>query len=241
VPAAWALYVWDVEIPPSEYGHQDQNDANIKYGSTACVPTSVVNSFAYLETQYGVTDLFDGNMTTTINKLGQRMNLDANGVSRADFALGVKSWLGDHGDGEVFMTGKDPAGAGGLTTGIPDWWYIYDLLDKGYDVEAGFVWTNGNGGHCVAVTGLLFDDTNDNGILDAGEYADLGFMDPWNGVELTGTLAVDANGYLRLTYSGGGAGNGGTGIITTVVAEIPEPLTLFTLAMGGWALLRKKK
>jgi len=237
---AWASISYDIDKPLDKYGWIDQNAwYSDDYGNTvyyinnhgvACGPTATVNSFLYLQNQYGLDLNVDQlNPYTAINELGGYMNIGSGGVTDPNFISGKKKYLEEHGNGRISMKYQSVA-VGGK---IPDWKFIFDELEACEDVEVGFVWTGG-GGHWVTATSFHFTDYDEDQIIDPNELAQLDFIDPWGGVHILGNLTMGVDGYLYLSYAGGGAGNGATGKIDIVVAEspIPEPATI-----AIWSLL----
>ena len=238
---ARATITYDIQKDLDEYGYLNQLDPGISNGTAACGPTATINSFIYMENHYGLTGLVSANPTDDVNKLAGYMNLNPlNGVTDPNFVIGKQQWIDEYNatnGGSLYMVGQDDNGAGGLTLKIPEWQFIYNELKACEDVEVGFGWTVGGGGHWVTATSFHFVDLNENGIINLNETATLDFIDPWGGTNLVGTLAMADAGYLKLTYSGGAAGAGGSGIIDIVVGEsIPEPGSLTLLALGASAL-----
>jgi hypothetical protein len=234
-----------------QYGHIDQNsDAGNVNANEACGPTSVTNSFTYLQNRFGITGLVAANPYDTIHELETDMDFDHNGVFDNKFVSGKEQYLHDHG---LYFGANDPRNRvsvewqadnvtpdnqfrqGGAQT-TPTAQFLYDQLSKGQDVEVGFSWFNrrtqmysGAGGHWVTATSINFDTVSQTGSVD--------FFDPWDGVHIDGNLRMLADGHLVIDYSGGGAGNGGvdgndpdnpglaaSGMVDIVVAESPVPL-----------------
>ena len=227
-----------------DYGNIDQNSPGIDNGNVACGPTSVVNSFIYLENRYGLDGLIphtDGNTPEedaidTVNKLEQEMQLDPNdGVTDPNFINGKIDYINEVGLGDEVSVESQSKAVDGTT---PTAEFLYEQLAKGQDVEVGISWNSPDGGgHWVTATGMDFDTETGTGTLD--------FIDPWGGEELHGSLSLDEDGNLVLSYSGGAAGGGGpsidggeqdpdnqgdasSGTIDIIVAESPKdtPITL---------------
>ncbi len=162
------------------YGMNDQNFEGNNFGDEACAPTSTVNSFLYLQNRFGFTSLVphiagntpEEDASAAINELGADMGTNANGTLDPNMVSGKIKYISDHGLGQA-ITVEVQADNGGAdpTKTTPTWQFLFDQLSKGQDVEFGFNWglTGGNGGHWVTVTGLDFDDANDNMTIDPGE------------------------------------------------------------------------
>lgn len=262
-----APVVHSVQIPANLYGHFDQNDEDVISGPVACGPTSTANSFAYLQTrygQYGVTGIYDeSHPFETINTLSTYMNLGPGGVSPEGLVNGKTQYLHDKGmDGKISVESQiDPAFHNGGTT--PTWQFLLEQLEKGQDVEVGFLWWNPaanggaggySGGHVVTATGFSFTDDDGDDAIDSGESASMTFIDPWGGIDITGTITMAGN-YLRLGYSGGAAGdttptnnddnptNAASGDIQFIAAEsfVPEPSTLALLLCAGLPMISRRR
>ncbi len=250
----WALLHW--RNPPITtwylsgpwYGNISQNTPGIINGGDACVPTATVNSFFFLQNYFGVNGLgpnngllTSDNASNAVNELGVDMGLKQGvGVSDAGFIAGKLKYLSDHGLTNTVSLEYEAVDVGADIT--PTWSWIYHQLVATQDVEVGFGWWGGSDGHCVTVSSLSFLDANGDGIIDNGENAQLDFTDPWDGNHYVGTLTM-SGGSLKLSYVGGAAGpDGAWGIINIAVAEsIPEPSAPGLLALGGLALLWRRK
>jgi hypothetical protein len=203
------------------YGHISQLDPPIVavFNDMACAPTAVVNSFVYLDNAYGATLLPDAGSDQDVINLGYAMGTTTSGTTNAGMVTGKYNWIQEY-DPRVQMSVQY----------TPTWEFIQSELAAGEDVEACLAWANG-GGHCLTLTN---DQLNNQG------NGTLSFVDPWGGVDLSGTL-TNNNGVLDLSYSGGAAGSGNSGTIDMVISEsIPEPATLMLLGLGG-LILRKRR
>lgn len=234
--SAWAgIWEYKIEKDLALYGHIDQRDARIVNGNVACGPTATINSFIYLQNKYGYgLDVNSADPYADVNELGVLMGLGAGGVSDVGFIAGKREWLRLYGNGKYYEVHQaaNPA-LGGV---IPTWDFIYNELRACEDVEIGFAWDPGSGGHVVTATSFSFDDTDNDLFIDPNETALLDFIDPWGGVEIPPSrLTMGADGYLYLSYVGGGAGRGATGRIIMVAAEspIPEPATIIVWGLLG--------
>jgi len=206
--------------------------------TVSCAPTSVYDSFVYLESRYGprVAGLLGVGAPDTINALAADMQLVPGiGCTGPNIVSGTIGYLESVGLINVIsvesQVGNNIVGASGQ--------FLYDQLARGQGVEVGFTWNSGSGGHVVAVTGISNFDT---GALTAT----LDFMDPWgalspagpgaNALALSGNLSF-AGGLWTLSYSGGAAGAGAAGTLALIEAEsVPEPSTVY-LVIGALLLL----
>lgn len=192
-----------VELPESLFGHLDQHKT--KCADQGCGPTSVVNSFVYLQTYYSrlsnlpkspspapsiVTDTSEQGLIDLANRLGTLMGCDANcGTDNDKLYDGKKKYLDTSGrtGGWVSMVDWDNA---------VTWKWVTDTLADGVDVE--LLVSDGTLSHYVTLTGYTWNDTNGNGKVDDGE-ATVSIIDPGDGTASHHALKVDANGGMTLT------------------------------------------
>ncbi|MDP6636474.1 MAG: PEP-CTERM sorting domain-containing protein [Phycisphaerae bacterium] len=118
----------------------------------------------------------------------------------------------------------------------PSWRFLYDELVACEDVEILIV--DEGWGHYLTVTGFVWNDANGDGVVDAAEGAVIHYIDPATG--LAGTSSIRQNGLdQQLLVSYGTIPN--AQLIMTVKESTPEPATISFLALGGLALLRRKR
>ncbi len=192
----------------------------------------------------------------------------AGGVTWQRFAFGKDCWLTRPGMARTEMSGQlripwtrpfdpnqpppDLAGMkpGWLADGVLlDMNLMFDALWTGADVEIGFTWSTGFGGHFVTVYGYDFNnDVNGNKIFDNGDSAVLKAIDPWGGVGVA-AMPVDiaitrdgVTGEIGLSYFGGAAGMAGAmGTMKIWCSEIPGPAGLPVLFLGGLLAQRRRR
>lgn len=250
---------YDIDLSAQwTYGNVDQQNVNIQ-PQGACGPTATVNSFVYLQNRSGVSLIPDSNQNNIIdlseqiavvNILNGLMGNQGAGVTDQHFLEGKILYIGDAGllgplsieaRGDFITPPTAPfeyvdSPYVDVVQTIPTWQFLWDQLRQGQDVEVGFTWNGMSEGHWVTADSFHFNDANDNMIIDAGEVAQMDFVDPWGGIQLTGSLAMDLENHMVLTYVGGAAGVGASGTINIIVAESPEPTSLALMGLGALVL-----
>lgn len=119
----------------------------------------------------------------------------------------------------------------------PDPWFLYSELNDCEDVEILIV--DGGWGHFLTVTGLIWDDVNNDKLINGGAAAETGwlhYIDPCTGLAGVSQIGgqIVAGDPLRVNY---GAFPNAELIMTVSESPIPEPGSLMILAMGGAILL----
>jgi len=247
---------YNITKDKSLYRHLDQRKVPV-IGNCACAPTSAVNSFVYLQKKYP--QLYDSKLIgdpdneqqliNAVTALGELMGTTCpGGTADAMMAYGKAKYIEDNIPGVTKYRAMDNGtwGAPGAKPAwfeentYPTWKFIYEELKACEDVEIGFTRPD-NSGHWVTVYEFKFTDTDNDGEIDAGETATLGFIDPWGGTDNVGTLTQDASGHLVVAY-----GND-AGTIDVAISEspIPEPMTVGLLGMGlsvvTWLRRRRRR
>lgn len=244
---------------PDLFGTLNQQEVGL-IGDSACAPTSVVNSFVYLEQRYPA--IFGRSLVPEITVDGQYdpdelkavaltlageayMNTtDADGTQDGYMAYGKEKYMGERAPDKTLYRAVAEGAWDGPAGMQPDWYqagtvptieFLYEALAGAFDVEVGVTWTSPGetGGHWITAYGLTFDTLTQVGSLS--------FIDPWQAADITGMIEI-LNGKIQLTYQGGAADPDTlTSIIDIIVAEtaaaIPEPAVLLLFGAGGLTLL----
>jgi hypothetical protein len=226
------------------------NQANVgpngTNGNNFCAPTATMNSFTWLANAYPAIygNMLMGGQATWLAAgmllAGPAyMNTDKNnGTTEGNWVGGKVGYINNFAPNTTTFAGMDSV----ATPGRPAWDqnanptanFLLQQLQGGEDVELGISPTVGNNaGHVLTLTGISWNDANNNGIFDAGDTLTLNTIDPANpGVNTPLTLTPGANG-MKIT---GGAY--GTYVMDAALAEspVPEPATLSLALMGGAAI-----
>lgn len=194
----------------------------------------------------------------------------AGGVTWQRFAFGKDCWLTRPGTAPTVMQGQlripwtppidpnNPPPQPPDLAGMKPAWIadnvllnmnlMFDALWTGADVEIGFTWSTGFGGHFVTVYGYDFNgDVNGNKIFDNGDSAVLKAIDPWGlgagAVPVNITITRNnATGEIDIDYVGGAAGlAGATGTMKIWCSEIPGPSGLGLLLVGSLIAQRRRR
>jgi len=238
-----------IHKPTVLYGNLDQHNVP-DIGDVACGPTSVVNSFVYLEQAYPwhydrtlVPDADGGNDYD----LGELISVaETLAGPKADFD-GWKGWELINAKVEYMKDKPDtifgaqyhwpwPAEAGEKPSWVqdstdPTWEWIYSQLVKCEDVEIKLDSVPVGDTACHWVTLTSFEWTDDfDGILEEGE-AKIDYIDPDDGLRHECNVWLDG-GRLRTDYWEVGAW-----IEAAVSESVPEPAILSLLVVGGLCLL----
>lgn len=230
-------------IDQALYGHLDQglvpgctSEAGL---NNACGPTSVVNSFVYLQNRYpGIygTLLTGGttqqNLINTGENLACYMSCNSNtGTAIGDFITGKMDYINAVAPGTTtfaFQNFFDP-----VNSILPTFNFLFNELSHGEDIELLIGWYVFNaqsnqlerrGGHYVTLTGISSANNDGTGTIN--------FVDPSGGVNQNNIATFLSGGAIRtIAYKPDGVT---VAIIEAAVAESPVPeSTTFVLVLGG--------
>jgi hypothetical protein len=264
-PASGA--VLSASIDPDLYGDLDQNDPNVMNGGCACGPTSVTNSFVYLQNaapnvyagpngrgkglvNYAGASPTQAEQAAVANILGDAMHMNsAGGTFIEDFIFGKRKYLEDRFPGKTRYAAQINFEwrAGAPTSSMiakPD--FVQDdtaptlefIYEQIRDGEDVEIFVARGGEHYLTVTGISYDDTTNMGTLD--------IIDPLGGaadtVDIEGLTTIGAKMFIELDYEL----TAGTNVVVAhAVSEspIPEPAAIALLVIGliGLCAFRQRR
>ena len=204
-----------------------------------CAPTATMDSFIWLANAYpsiygnslmggqgswlGAAQLLAGPLY---------MNTDVNnGTTEGNWVNGKMNYINTYAPGTTIFAGMDSDN----TVNRPAWDlnanptvnFLLQELRAGEDVELGIDPTTGVG-HVLTLTGLTWNDADNNGGFNLGDTLTLNTIDPAN--PLVNTL-LTLNPGNPMTVSGGAYNNY---LLTGALAEsIPEPTSFGLMMLGG--------
>ena len=230
--------------------NQTNVGANTASGSNNfCAPTATMNSFTYLANTYPQVygnSLLGGqaNYLAAAQVLASApyMNTNVNtGTTESNWVNGKQAYLDKFAPGLTTYAGMDSD----ATNPRPAWdenanptvFFLLNQLQQGEDVELGIDPSAAGVGHVLTLTGLTWNDANNNLTFDAGDTLTLNTIDPANpGVNTPLTLSPGN----PMTISGGAYN---TYLLTGALAEspVPEPAAVGLLLAAGALLARRSR
>ena len=250
-----------VHKPQILYGTLDQSAV----GPNTCGPTSTANSFAYLERAYPevysgrklIPDIEDKDdygpeeLKAVADELKDLMkHTDTNGVYIQGLIDGKIKYFEAHAPGTTVVGAQmkygwdtqKPQGIGGIPDRVhentePTWEWLNQQLLSCEDVEILIRPVGGGLGHFVTLTGMTWQDDGD-GDIEPGE-AIIDYIDPNGGPGQSPVTYNEGDEELRLLQYKGQSVN--FRLEAAVKESIPEPATMTLLALGGLAVLRRRR
>jgi hypothetical protein len=118
---------------------------------------------------------------------------------------------------------------------IPTWQFLYNELKDGEDIE--ILITDGNWGHYLTVTGFSWNDADGDKTVDANEGATIFYIDPAGNATNSPISQQVLGGQLFVSYPN----FNNASLVMAVSESVPEPATLSLLALGGLAMIRRRR
>ena len=247
----------------AEFGNLSQTNANLPqpdFNKAGCGPTALANSLLYLQNAhpgiYGTSLVLDPNNLAATAKMLVGNPIGTNylnwtstdGVYWNDYFKGTRNYIEHQAAGKTTYHGEAWAGTGfpgwvDVHSGYPTWDFLYGALQKSQAVMIN--WRDNAYSpikkHYMSITGISFNDFNNNGIIDSGE-GQITYIDPRDGGVHTTQLWQDtgqSGNPLMLSYANPDPINYPTwytGNAQIVMAEafgpVPLPSTVLLLGSG---------
>jgi hypothetical protein len=256
-PAAGFAGVYNVQLNSAQFGAVKQSDvpaSNGSSGANSCTPTATANAFAYLQNQFSgayggslVSGGSYGNIQATATALATTTYMRT--TSSAGTTAG--NWVG--GEYKYLETmAPDQTIYGGMgnffdvSTDTYPWFihsaptfnFLFNALEDDAGVELGMFSSVGGIGHVLSLTGLNWNDDNEDGFIDHSENATMTFVDPLDGAVHSSVIwQVSNNGVMHTDYYLPGQDSGTLVLATSEIASVPEPGGLAIGALGLLGLL----
>ena len=208
-------YLWQLGLS------YDLPKPNYDVDQESCVPTTWTNCFVYAQKQYEaklgdveiVGSEYSGwTATALLLRSAQFMNTQpSDGTSGEDHIFGLQDYLNYTGAGPLAtsyqgLTAPVPNSREDGDHEVPEWLIastpnieqLHRWLEAGAAVVLEIVWAHGDG-HSLALVGLEWFDSNENGIVDQGE-ATLFVVDPLDPSQHYSGNGMQAIGPTKLTH-----------------------------------------
>ncbi|KQV49306.1 hypothetical protein ASC95_17000 [Pelomonas sp. Root1217] len=211
----------------------------------ACGPVAAVNSFVFLQREYSLIygskliPAVDGTKPTQAELIAVAADLAKNymdtccekGTHITNFINGKQKYFDTVAPNTTVIHGQvkdwDPVEGGAKPDNIdetnPTPQFLLNELSHNQDIEL-LLDFGTDGGHYVTLTSLFWSDDDGDGSIDAGEAANIGYIDPEDGKSTSARLGELA-GALTVQYLSPVTGNVRSGTIFAAIAESPEHRT----------------
>ncbi len=185
-------FSYSVSQDVSKFGYLLQNDT--RCGSTSCAPTSATNSLVFLQnsnpqtynpTLAGTT--YSEWKATANNLITNYMSTTGGGTSLSNYTYGLTNYFGDVAPGTTEFAGQALNSVVVWNTtqpkpsffedGNPTGNFFYSSLTKGSAIGISIFYAGG-GGHALTLTGINWNDINDDGFISEDENATIDIIDP---------------------------------------------------------------
>lgn len=241
------------ETTIAAFGTVNQNDvqaADGGGGANSCSPTATMNSFTWLTNAYpnnyvrNGMNLLEGGQATwtaaaTLLASAAYMNTSSKtGTSGLNWALGKFDYIQNFAPGSTTFAGmyNGNIGVPWVQNQTPTLPFLLSQLQQGEDVEIGILPGPNAGpnaiGHALTLTGLTWNDANNNGVFDGGDMLTLNTVDPGNPTVNTPLTLNPGN---PMTISGPNY-NGYSLVLAYAESPVPEPSSLILLSVGAASL-----
>lgn len=230
------------DLDPAKFGGLAQGATNSP--ALGCGPTSAVNSFTFLQNTYP--DWYQGrlipttpvalaNLLMTEPYMGTPAGV---GTTITRFVTGKQNYLNAPGPNALPYTIMQ-AMVSGWSSGVPVPSYVdvhtptldflLGQLNSRADIELLILFPLH--GHYVTVTGMTWDTITDDGTVR--------YIDPTDGSPHSMGFSRDTSGTITVFYTDPSNGQTSTGIVHSIVSEVPTPSGAVVLLLGLWPRRRR--
>jgi hypothetical protein len=238
-----------VDLNASHFGSLSQGVTNSP--SLGCGPTAAVNSFTFLQNTYPdwyqwqliptnpvacanllMTSPYMGTpqgVGTTISRFVTGKNNYLNGSQDQLPPTVMAAMVTDWNQGEELLPPPPPSF---VTVAKPTPEFLLGGLNKRADIEVLILFPLD--GHYLTVTGMTWDTIFDEGTIR--------YVDPTDGSPHSMGFFRDTSGTITVFYTDPASGQSRTGVLHSIVTEVPAPAAAPILCAGAlWAAARRRR